>query len=300
MNNVGLQFRKNLDSLSSALNLSSLILSKELRAGIFRSRRYGQGSEFCGVREYQLGDSVRSIDWNVTARMNRAFVKMYEEESDLNVLILLDGSASMVSSLEGKFRASAWSAALSLASCKRQSGSVGAILFDDEVRFCAHPSPKKENALLILSKIDAFESSKKNGTALSSALKLAASILKKKSLVLIFSDFRVLKKEWIPIFSVLSNRHDVVLAKIESRFEKSFPRLGLLPFFDAEGGEKRELPLFSRAFLSEWKNAASSRDEFLKEAASKGNASVIFLPFSENPFDYARALSNFFCERRKP
>ena len=296
MNNFEPIFKKNLASKSALLKISSVLLATNLKTGGFRSIFEGNGIEFSSVREYFPGDNVRAIDWNVTARMGRAFVKQYEEDQELNVFILLDGSASMHALGGEKFLTACWCAALLSSATHLRDGAVGAILFDGELRFCCPPISGFAQNALVLSKIDSFSNSVSRGTAIEGALNLCATLLNKRSLIFVISDFRVNADLWKNGVSFLAAKHDVVAIKIEEPFDFSLPHLGTLNFFDSETLISRVLPTSSSSFEKSWKKAAVERANFWRETCAKNGVSTIEINTKD---DVCESLSRFFAKRRR-
>ena len=288
---------KNLASRAARLRIASISLSEGIRSGNFRSASRGQGIEFSDVREYIPGDNVRAIDWNVTARMGRAFIKQYEEDRELNVLVVLDCSRSMFSgSSDGVRIVSACEvAALAVLASERNSGASGAVFFDGSVRFSCPPKPGRENALSILSKIDRLEfpSGAVNGSALSSALRCASNLLRKRSLVFVISDFRA--AGWEKELAFLSCRNDVIAVRISDSTDSELPVVGTVPFSDSETGASAVLPTSSSAFARAWFEANRRRVDSWEELCAKHGAHTLVVSTAE---DSVLALSRFFAKRR--
>ena len=197
---------------ASQLRLSAISIAENMQNGSFRSLYRGQGIEFSDVREYLHGDNVRSIDWNVTARMGRAFIKQYEEDKELSVFLILDCSRSMESGLDSSRLSQAQeAAALLLLAAEHISGAIGAVFFDGKIQFSCEPKAGRENSMMILSKLDKLDSTpedeKTGGSVLPNAITGAAKLLKKRSLVFILSDFRSAK--WEKPFARLAQKNDV-------------------------------------------------------------------------------------------
>ena len=152
----------NKDSLSkkaSYLRFSAKTLVENLKLGSFRSLYKGQGVEFSGVREYLRGDDVRAIDWNVTARMGRPYVKVFDEEHELQIFLVVDRSASMFCGVNGivKYETVAETAALLALVAEASASPIGAVFFDGEIHFSCKPASGKERTMLLLSKLDKVE-----------------------------------------------------------------------------------------------------------------------------------------------
>jgi uncharacterized protein (DUF58 family) len=203
--------------------------------GEYHSVFKGQGMEFAEVREYQPGDEVRSIDWNVTARMRRPFVKRYVEERELTVMLVVDLSGSERFGTQGRFKselASELGAVLGM-SAIRNNDRVGAMLFTDRIEHVLPPKKGRRHALRLIRDLLAFEPTGTR-TDVSGAMQYLSQMLRQHTIIFIISDFldadieRPLKR--------LSQRHDVVAITVEDPSERVLPDIGLVRFADPETG----------------------------------------------------------------
>jgi uncharacterized protein (DUF58 family) len=209
-------------------------------AGEYKSVFKGQGMEFAEVREYQAGDEVRSIDWNVTARMRRPFVKRYVEERELTVLLVVDcsGSASVGTGARFKREVAAEVAAAFALLAVRTNDRVGAVLFTDKVDLAIPPKKGRRHALRVLRDVLTHESHGRT-TNLAAALSYSRRAMRHRSVVFILSDFVAppFEKE----LRLLSRRHDVVAVTLEDPGEKVLPDIGVTRLVDPESGESLEI-----------------------------------------------------------
>lgn len=285
---------------ASQLRLNAITLAENMRNGSFKSLYRGQGIEFSDVREYQPFDNVRAIDWNVTARMGRTFIKQYEEDRELSVLIILDCSRSMeISSQNGtRLNAACEAAALLLLACEHNAGAIGAVFFDGKILFSCEPKGGRENSMMILSKLDKIEyrdeEEKSDGSVLPNALKGAAKLLKKRSLVFILSDFR--SSKWEKPFAQLAQKNDVVAIRITDSTDTELPQMGTVPFFDPESKKRGIFPTLSKKFRQEWFEANRQRIDLWKDYCVKHGANPILLSTAE---DCVLVLSRFFKQRTR-
>jgi uncharacterized protein (DUF58 family) len=211
-------------------------LVNSLFAGEYRSVFKGQGMEFAEVREYQHGDEVRSIDWNVTARMNRPFVKRYIEERELTVMLAVDVSGSERFGTRRRFKSELASelAAVLAMSAIRNNDRVGGMMFTDRIEHVVPPRKGRRHALRLIRDILAFEP-RDRGTDIAGALEYLSRMLSHKAIIFLVSDFmspgieRPLK--------LLAQRHDVVAVTVEDPSEQLLPDIGLARFVDPETGE---------------------------------------------------------------
>lgn len=210
-------------------------LVNSLFTGEYHSVFKGQGMEFAEVREYQAGDEVRSIDWNVTARMRRPFVKRYVEERELTVMLAVDLSGSERFGTQGRFKselATELGAVLGM-SAVRNNDRVGAVLFTDEVEHVLPPKKGRRHALRLIRDLLAFEP-KGCRTDLAGTLQYLERMLRQHTIIFIISDF--LDAELEKPLKRLAQRHDVVAITVEDPSERVLPNVGLARFVDPETG----------------------------------------------------------------
>lgn len=278
------------------LRLQALSLSQGLKQGSFQSLYKSQGIEFSGVREYSSGDDIRSIDWNVSARMGKTFVKTYEEERDLPVFIILDASLSMATGSNGKSRfekAQELASLLSFA-CEHISSPLGIVIFGSSIYFSSGQKSGKEHTMFLLSKISKAKLDTKSGSSLSNALRGAAKLLKRRSLVFIISDFRVGNYE--DDFSLLAQKHDIVAIRLLDESDFDFPSAGSLSFVDPESLQKQEFPLSSSSFKKAWRDFGIAHLERWKQSCKKRAVKSLELSLKDDPL---LVLDRFFASVRK-
>lgn len=270
---------------ASYLKISARELAESFKSGNFRSLFRGQGIEFEGVRDYIRGDDVRTIDWNVTARMGHAFVKVFEEERELQVLLIMDNSESMMikHDKKSKFEIAQDASALITIACELNSCSLGAIFFDGQINFCTKPLLNKSQTMLILNKISQKNETPVKGSVLDSALISASRILKKRSLVFIFSDFR--SKGWQKALVALAKKNDVLAFNIFDSFDYQFPELGSVVFKDAETGSKMILPTTSKKFQKSWQNFNQQKLQNWKEFCLKHGVIPVIMNTKDEPLE---------------
>jgi uncharacterized protein (DUF58 family) len=208
--------------------------------GEYRSVFKGQGMEFSEVREYQPGDEVRSIDWNVTARMRRPFVKRYIEERELTVMLLVDLSGSERFGTVRRFKSELASelAAVLAMSAVRNNDRVGVLLFTDRIEHVVPPRKGRRHVLRIIRDLLAFEPVGR-GTDMVAAIDYVARMLNQKAIVFIVSDF--LEDDIDHPLKLLAQRHDVVAVTVEDPSERELPDIGIARLIDPETGETFEV-----------------------------------------------------------
>ena len=167
-----------------------------MKSGNFRSLYRGQGIEFAGVRDYIRGDDIRSIDWNVTARMGRPYIKIFEEERELQIFLIVDSSRSMqlehAADRRTRYAAAAETAALVAIAAEINNCPTGAVFFDGAIHFSCEPTLGKENTMQILNHLDKLPETATVGSALPNAITAAAKVLRKRTLVFILSQYGLL------------------------------------------------------------------------------------------------------------
>jgi uncharacterized protein (DUF58 family) len=217
------------------LELQTRGLVNSLFTGEYRSVFKGQGMEFAEVREYQVGDEVRSIDWNVTARMRRPFVKRYIEERELTVMLAVDLSGSERFGTRGRFKSELASelAAVLAMSAIRNNDRVGAVLFTDRIEHVVPPRKGRRHALRLMRDLLVFEPAGSR-TDLPAALEFTMKMLTHKSIIFVVSDFQAEDLEH-PL-KLLAQRHDVVAVTVDDPSEQTLPDIGLARFVDPETG----------------------------------------------------------------
>ena len=208
------------------LRLMAEDIADGMKSGNFRSLYRGQGIEFAGVRDYIRGDDIRTIDWNVTARMGRPYIKIFEEERELQIFLIVDSSCSMAletnTGRRTKYAAAAETAALVAIAAEINSCPTGAVFFDGAIHFSCEPSFSKEQTMQILNHLDRLPAAPTPGSVLPNAISAAAKVLRKRSLVFILSDFRC--GGWEKPLIALAQKNDVIAINIHDAFDEELRR----------------------------------------------------------------------------
>ncbi|MBO8130860.1 MAG: DUF58 domain-containing protein [Candidatus Marinimicrobia bacterium] len=248
------------------LELKTRNLVNDVFSGEYHSIFKGVGIEFSEVREYQYGDDIRTIDWNVTARYNKPFVKIFNEERELNVVLAIDLSASQYFGTIKKFKheiATEICALLAFSAIKNND-KVGLLIFTDTIEKFIPPKKGKSNGLRVLREILYFNPESK-ATNISSAIEYLIRILKRKSIIFIISDF--LDDGFIHSMKILNKKHDVIAIKLKDHREKELIPMGLMRIYDPETGEEVWIDLSNRKKIQTYKDYIEQREqEFIKEA----------------------------------
>ncbi len=281
------------------LKIASLSVSEGLRAGSFGSVFRGQGIEFDSVREYEIGDDVRSIDWNLTARSGKTFIKMYREERDLTLFLCVDFSLSM--DVDGgknapKEKALETAALLTFAGAGISS-QTGAVFFDGErgPLFMPHSNSGHISALLkTMENFAAKNHAAKKGTELASAITVVSKILRQRSMVIIISDFKV--EGFEKKLGLLAAGHDVICIRIIGALDRELPAAGALRFRDMESDLHMLLPTSSKTFRIEYKKKFYEELERWQGMCKRCMAYPVLLNTEDDP---VTVLSDFFLSNRR-
>jgi len=256
------------------LTIRSRRAVEEVFSGAYRSAFRGKGLEFAEVREYVPGDDVRSIDWNVTARHGRPFVKRFDEERELTVVVALDLSASQRfgTRARSKRAAAAEAGALVALAASRNRDRVGLLLFTDRVELYLPPSKSRARSLRIVRDLVAFEP-RGTGTDLGQALAFLGRVLRRRAVVFLISDW--IADSFERPLNLLARRHELVTIEVDDPFEEALPARGLVMARDLETGERRLVDLAASAGRREWRNVRGRRQRELNETLLRARAGRI-------------------------
>jgi uncharacterized protein (DUF58 family) len=270
-------------------------LSNHIFAGEYHTAFKGKGMAFSEVREYQPGDDIRSIDWNVTARYNSPFVKVFEEEREMTVMLLIDVSASGNFGTQEQFKRELATelAAILAFSAINNNDKVGVIFFTDKVEQFIPPKKGKSHILRIIREVLAFEPTGK-GTDIAGALEYFSAVIKKRSICFILSDF--MSKEFDRPLKIASKKHDLVALRIHDIREDTLPNVGLVPMQDAETEKMLFVDTSSKKVRD---NFAKNRAQATEKLRKLFPASGVDLIDITTGTDYVKPLINFFKTRGK-
>lgn len=282
------------------LRLQAFSIAEGFRSGGFHSLLKGHGIEFTGVREYLRGDDVRTIDWNVTARMSKPYVKLFEEDRELVVFLVLDRSLSMNTGFGGmnRLECSNEIAALLAFAAEQISSPLGAVFFDGAITFSLVPKVSKDNVMLVLSELDGNSSradgkkAQKAGSMLSGALDGACRLLKNKSLVVVVSDFRTTGYQ--KSMARLASKHDVLAIRVSDPADTALPQIGSFSFEDPETRAIRTFPTGSSSFRHTWKQTEIERRERWTKLCRRCGAKTLVISTDDDP---AKKLKEFFASK---
>ncbi|MBI9052908.1 MAG: DUF58 domain-containing protein [Bacteroidales bacterium] len=273
-------------------------LSRNIFAGEYHSAFKGRGMAFSEVREYQYGDDIRNIDWNVTARFNHPYIKIYEEERELTVMLLVDVSNSRVFGTQSQLKKNLIteiSAVLSF-SAIQNNDKIGVILFSDKVEKFIPPKKGRTHILRIIRELIEFKPENKE-TDISEALRYLTNAIKKRSTAFIISDF-IDDKDGTPRFDeairIANRKHDLIGLKIYDKREKELPSVGIIRMKDAETGEYAWVDTTSNSLRRNYANWYKTMEESVNETLVKAGVDFVSIATDQ---DYVKPLINLFKKR---
>lgn len=277
------------------IEIKTRSISKQIFSGEYHSAFKGRGMSFSEVRDYHYGDDVRNIDWNVTARTGNPHIKIFEEERELTVMLLIDISQSSVFGTTHQFKNELITeiCAVLAFSAIINNDKVGAILFSEEIEKYIPPKKGRSHILRIIREI-IYHEAKHKGTNLAKALEYLTNVQKKKSISFILSDFMVQGYE--KAMTIGSKRHDVVGIHIYDEKEKELPNVGLMRTVDPETGELYFLDTSSKSIRDKYAENYRSNFEYFERIFSKNGADKMSIRTDQ---DYVISLLKFFKRRSK-
>ena len=268
-------------------------LSDHIFGGEYHSTFKGRGMTFSEVRQYQYGDDIRNIDWNVTARYNEPYVKVFEEERELTMMLMADVSGSKMFGTVDQFKSeivTEISATLAF-SATQNNDKIGLILFSDEVELYIPPKKGRSHVLRIIRELIEFEPKSKL-TNVAGALKFLSNVMKKKAIVFLLSDF--IADDYQHTLKIASGRHDVTGIRVYDRHEESIPNLGMVQMQDEETGESVLVNTASKKVRRNYEQYYRDKVQYYKESFAKSGAGVIDCRVDES---YVKKLLGYFKRR---
>lgn len=265
-------------------------LSDHIFSGEYHSSFKGRGMTFSEVRQYQYGDDVRSIDWNVTARYNEPYVKVFEEERELTMMLMVDVSGSELFGTQTYFKKDIITeiAATLAFSAIQNNDKVGLLLFSDEVELFIPPKKGKSHVLRIIRELIEF-SPKSKKTSINEALKYLSSVLKKKAIVFILSDF--MDTHYEHTLKIVGRKHDVTGIRVYDRFDAEIPNLGMVPMLNAETGKTILVNTNSKKVRANYTKHYLNRVAYFNKSFSHSGAGTISTRLDES---YVKKLLGYF------
>ncbi len=266
----------------------------EVFSGEYHSVFKGRGMEFSEVREYQIGDDIRNIDWNVTARLGHPFIKVFEEERELTLILLVDmsGSLQFGSISKTKQQIAAELSAILAFSALKNNDKVGLILFTDRIEKFVPPRKGKSHVLRIIREVLSFEP-KGTNTNIKAALEYFNSAIKKKAIVFLLSDF--IDTGYEKIIKTVSKKHDFVSINLQDPRELNIPSLGLINFMDSETGVLRYVDTGNKMVQKQIFENIQNREKNRKQLFKSSGIDTINI----SGVNYLKPLIEFFKLREK-
>lgn len=268
-------------------------LSDHIFSGEYHTSFKGRGMTFSEVRQYQYGDDVRAIDWNVTARYNEPYVKVFEEERELTMMLMVDCSGSESFGTQNQLKSEVVTeiAATLAFSSTNNNDKVGLILFSDDIELFIPPKKGKSHVLRIIRELIEFQPKSKK-TDIAQALKFLSSVMKKKAIVFMISDF--MSKDYEHTLKIASKKHDVTGIRVFDKREESLPNLGLVNMLDAESGKTMLVDTSSKKLRQNYEINYNTNVNYFTSVFSKCGAGAVSSRVDES---YVTKLLGYFKAR---
>ena len=268
-------------------------LSNQIFSGEYHSAFKGRGMAFSEVREYAVGDEIRTIDWNVTARFNEPFVKVFEEERELTVMLLVDVSASEMFGTRNQIKRETITelCAVLAFSAVSNNDRIGLVMFSDQIEMYIPPKKGKSHILRIIRELINFEPTH-TGTDIGGALKYFTKMVKKKSIAFVLSDF--VSTDFSDAIKIASRKHDVVALKVRDKAESELPNIGVAQFKDLESGESKWINTSSKKIRDKYRQESEEKEKALRELFRKSKTDFAEIWTDE---EYIKPLMNLFENR---
>ena len=273
-------------------------LSNEIFAGKYHTAFKGRGMSFAEVREYRIGDDVRDIDWNVTARSSKPHIKVYEEERELTMMLMVDVSGSRMFGTTDLLKKNIITelAAVLAFSASQTGDKVGCIFFSDKVEKFIPPKKGRGHILMIIRELIGFVP-ESNGTAISEAVRYLTGVNKKRCTAFLLSDFLNSKRDDAALddaLKIASSRHDIIALKVSDPREREMPNVGIVELQDAETGRKVWVDTASREVRRHYAEAWTEREERTRELLRHNRIDIADISTDS---DYVAELIKLFKQR---
>jgi uncharacterized protein (DUF58 family) len=265
-------------------------LSDHIFGGEYHSTFKGRGMTFSEVRSYQFGDDVRAIDWNVTARYNEPYIKVFEEERELTMMLMVDVSGSEYFGTTDQFKkdtVTEISATLAF-SAIQNNDKVGLILFSDQIELFIPPKKGKSHVLRIIRELIEFKPKSKK-TNIAEAFKFLSNVMKKKAIVFMLSDF--MDDDYERTLKIVGNKHDITGVRVYDKHDEEIPNLGMVPMLDAETNSVQLINTASKKVRNSYKTNALGLFDYFKSTFKKSGSGTIDTRVDE---DYVKKLLGYF------
>ncbi len=269
-------------------------LSSNIFAGQYHSAFKGRGMAFSEVREYQFGDDVRDIDWNVTARFHRPYVKVFEEERELTVMLLIDVSGSLDFGTQKQMKRDMVTeiAATIAFSAIQNNDKIGVVFFSDKIEKYIPPKKGRKHILYIIREMLDFQPESKK-TDVKQAVEFLSSVQKRRTTAFILSDFYV-RNNFLQSLQIANRKHDVVAIQVYDQRAKELPDVGLMKVVDAETGFEQYVDTSSKRLRDSYRKFWMDRQAQLQETFNKSNVDNVSIATNE---DFVKSLLMLFKQR---
>lgn len=278
------------------IEIKSKGLSQNIFAGQYHTAFKGKGMAFSEVREYGYGDDIRSIDWNVTARFNHPYVKIFEEEREMTVMLLIDVSGSRIFGTKHQLKQEMMTemAATLAFSVLQNNDKIGVIFFSDKLEKFIPPKKGKKHILYIIRELIEFQP-ENTKTDLGAALKYMTSVLKKRCTAFVLSDF-IDPNDFQTDLTIANRKHDVVAIQVYDKRETELPNVGLIQLLDAETGEERQVDSSSKKVRDNYRKWWMDQQNKLQLVFQKSQVDNVSVSTDQ---DFVKALMNLFNLRNQ-
>lgn len=269
-------------------------LSQNIFAGQYHSAFKGRGMAFAEVREYQFGDDVRDIDWNVTARFRKPYVKVFEEERELTVMLLVDVSGSLDFGTRSCMKSEmATEIAATIAySAIQNNDKIGVVFFSDRIEKYIPPKKGRKHILYIIREMLDFKPESRK-TDIGGAMEFFTRVMKRRTTAFVLSDFYD-RHDFFKQMQIANNKHDVMAIQVYDKWTKALPDVGLVKVVDAESGHEMYVDTSSKKVRAAHARYWTERQQMLKDTLSRANVDWVSVATDD---DYVKAMMHLFASR---
>ena len=269
-------------------------LSQNIFAGQYHSAFKGRGMAFAEVREYQFGDDVRDIDWNVTARFRKPYVKVFEEERELTVMLLVDVSGSLDFGTRSRMKSEmATEIAATIAySAIQNNDKIGVVFFSDRIEKYIPPKKGRKHLLYIIREMLDYKPESRK-TDIGGAMEFFTRVMKRRTTAFVLSDFYD-RHDFFKQMQIANNKHDVMAIQVYDKWAKALPDVGLVKVVDAESGHEMYVDTSSKKVRAAHARYWIERQQMLKDTLSRANVDWVSVATDD---DYVKAMMHLFASR---
>lgn len=278
----------------SKIEIKTRGLSQNIFAGQYHSAFKGRGMAFAEVREYQFGDDVRDIDWNVTARFRKPYVKVFEEERELTVMLLVDVSGSLDFGTHSRMKSEmATEIAATIAySAIQNNDKIGVVFFSDRIEKYIPPKKGRKHILYIIREMLDFKPESRK-TDIGGAMEFFTRVMKRRTTAFVLSDFYD-RHDFFKQMQIANNKHDVMAIQVYDKWAKALPDVGLVKVVDAESGHEMYVDTSSKKVRAAHARYWIERQQMLKDTLSRANVDWVSVATDD---DYVKAMMHLFASR---